>query len=216
MTFANSAKAAALVSAVFLSATPCAFAQNSANSQLQSQGTSRDSSGPAMAPQGGSNDSTLELAPQPGIGHGGAEEVPGGRSFQQNNDTTPVSPESVDRGQRSGGSDRPRSGAEPYLGIVVQYTTKCYQGGEEHGLEIIKVDPNSPASAAGLRGETGMKGLAPAMATAAGILPGLNAVVGGLMEKADADAGGDLIIAVDDERIHSQADLDEKMAQLRP
>ncbi|MGD0119359.1 MAG: hypothetical protein ABSD30_14925 [Candidatus Binatus sp.] len=43
----------------------------------------------------------------------------------------------------------------PYLGIDLEYTTQCYSGVEEHGLEVINVYPNSPAARAGLIARTG-------------------------------------------------------------
>src|SRR5215469_229508 len=46
-------------------------------------------------------------------------------------------------------------GHEPYLGIELEYSTQCYLGMEEHGFEVVSVDPNSPAARAGLIGRRG-------------------------------------------------------------
>ncbi len=204
-------------SAIFLAGT-CAVAQTGAGSQLQPQGQGSSASGAAIAPQGGENDATLELAPQPGSVpiKPKVEEIPGERSFRPDSDTASIN-RNLNPGAEGGGSERPSRRGRPYLGIEVQYASECFKGAEEYGLKITKVDPNSPAWAAGLRGPTGATNLGAAGVTAGTLLGPLNTVVNRLLEKTGSlGVDGDLIVAVDDQRIRNQADLDYKMAQLKP
>ena len=48
--------------------------------------------------------------------------------------------------------DEPMS--PPCLGAVLEYTAKCYRGMEEHGLEVVSIDPRSGKARAGLHGQT--------------------------------------------------------------
>ncbi|MGO9450195.1 MAG: PDZ domain-containing protein [Candidatus Binataceae bacterium] len=213
------------LAAVLMAAASYALAQSegdSAGSQLQSQGQSAPSSPPAIAPQGGENDSTLEVAPQPGITlpKPKVDEVPGGRSFRPDSDSASINPNyqpDTENGDSSNGDNSRSSHGRPYLGIQVQYTTQCYLGMEEHGLEILKIDPNSPAWAAGLRAQSGPTALGAAGVTAGTLLGPLDVVVNGLLNKAGSlGTGGDLIVAVDDKRVRSQDDLQDEIAQLKP
>src|SRR5581483_12331233 len=207
-----------VVSAAIFLAGPFAVAQTGPGSQFQSQGPNSSSSGPAMAPQEEENDSTLELTPQPGAVpiKPKVEEIPGERNFRPDSDTASIN-RNFNSGGEGGGSERSSRHGRPYLGIEVQYASECFKGAEEYGLKITKVDPNSPAWAAGLRGPTGATSLGAAGVTAGTLLGPLNTVVNRLLEKAGSlGVDGDLIVAVDDQRIRNQADLDYKMAQLKP
>jgi S1-C subfamily serine protease len=102
------------------------------------------------------------------------------------------------------------------LGIQVKYTNYCFKGAEEHGLEVTSIDTNSPAEKAGLKA-TGDKGAMIAAAqTASAFLGPLQLWTNSLFEKAAQGDRGDLIVAVDDQRIRSQADFDDAMAKARP
>jgi S1-C subfamily serine protease len=88
---------------------------------------------------------------------------------------------------------------------------------EEHGLEVVSLDPNSPAAQAGLKSSTGMTAAGAAGSTASSMLGPLNLLVMPLLAKGGAlGQGGDLIVAVDDRRVRSQGDLDDAMAHLKP
>ncbi len=210
--------AAFAFSATLLVATYSSAQSGSENSQLQSQGQGASSSGPAMAPQGEENDSTLELAPQPGAVpmKPKVDEIPGARSFHPDNDTASVNP-NYNSDTENGDSSRSQRHGRPYLGIEVQYATQCYLGMEEHGLEIVKVDPNSPAWAAGLQSGKPVTAAGAAGVTLGTMIPLVNPLLNHFLEKSGSlGTGGDLIVAVDDQRIRNQSDLDDKMAQLKP
>jgi len=206
------------IGAMLLAVTSFTAAQNAKDSggaEVQS-GQGGTAPAPPVAGQGGSGDATLEIAPQPGAlaPKPGVKEIPGGRTFRPHEDTATVNPRFAP-GTES--SDSSRSHRRPYLGITVRYSTKCYLGAEEHGLEVLNVDPNSPAAAAGLRPTTGMTALGAAGKTAGGLLGPLNSLVMPLLEKGGAlGRDGDLIVAVDDHRVRNEADLDNEMARLKP
>ncbi|MGC1192651.1 MAG: hypothetical protein WA861_18840, partial [Candidatus Binatus sp.] len=110
------------------------------------------SAAPGIAGQGGSDDTTLEIAPQPGLAapRPAVKEIPSDRNFNPGEDNTSVEPnfrpgtengtgdvDSNVNNNLNNNLDSSRPHARPYLGITVQYVTKCYQGGEEHGLEVL-------------------------------------------------------------------------------
>src|SRR5271156_5482941 len=132
-----------------------------------SQTGSQSSGAPAthgIAGQGSSDDTTLEIAPQPGLEapKAAVREIPTDRNFNPGEDNASGDPnfrpgtengtgdiDSNLNGNGNGaGGGRP---GRPYLGMTVQSTTMCYLGGEEHGLEVLTIDPNSPASQAGFQ-----------------------------------------------------------------
>ncbi len=98
--------------------------------------------------------------------------------------------------------------------MSVQYTLKCYLGAEEHGLEIINVDPNSPAWRSGLNGRKSPSAVGAAAATASLMLAPL--VMPLLARAGQLGTDGDLIVAVDDHRVRSQLDLEDELAKLKP
>jgi len=192
-----------------------AYAQNS---QTGSQGGG-NSANPGTAGQGGS-DSTLEIAPQPGLAapKPGVQEIPGGRNFNPGESNTSIEPNfrpNTENGNGNGESNRPHP--RPYLGITVQYTTQCYLGGEEHGLEVLTIDPNSPAAKAGMQARSGMSPIGAAVSTLTGILPGGSILANKALSSSGAmGQGGDLIVAVDDRRVRDQSDLETAMSRLKP
>ncbi len=206
-----------------------AIAQNQ-DSQDGSQAPA-DSVTHGIAGQGGSDDATLEIAPQPGLvaPKPAVKEIPTDRNFNPGEDTSSIDPNfrpgtengtGEVEGNVNGNLDNNlnhQPHARPYLGITVAYVTKCYQGGEEHGLEVLTIDPNSPAAHAGLQARSGMTAIGAAVSTLSGILP-FGAVLSNkaLSTTGAMGQGGDLIVAVDDKRVRDQSDLENAMARLKP
>jgi len=106
--------------------------------------------------------------------------------------------------------------ARPYLGIGVQYiSTEDLLGRAARGLEIMSVDPNSPAEDAGLRGQGAPTKLGASGATAGALMPPLDLIVMPLLRRAgDLGETGDLIVAIDDNRVGGADDLRNALAPL--
>jgi hypothetical protein len=204
----------------------------------QNQGSQNGSQGGGgsvthgIAGQGGSDDATLEIAPQPGLAapKPAVKEIPSDRNFNPGEDTSSIDPnfrpgtengtgnvESNLNSNLNNNVDSNRPHARPYLGVTVQYVSKCYNGGEEHGLEVLTIDPNSPAARAGLQARSGMTAIGAAVSTLSGILPGGSILTSKALATSGAmGQGGDLIIAVDGNRVRDQSDLESAMSQLKP
>ena len=199
------------------------------DSQTGSQGEP-EATTHGIAGQGGSDDTTLEIAPQPGLAapKPAVKEIPSDRNFNPGEDTSSIEPNfrpgtENGTGDTGGNFDSNSNGernqphAHPYLGITVAYVSKCYQGGEEHGLEVLTIDPNSPAAQAGLQARAGMTAIGAAVSTLSGILPGGSILASKALATSGAmGQGGDLIVAVDDKRVRDQSDLENAMARLKP
>src|SRR5271156_3954260 len=198
-----------------------------------SQTGSQSSGAPAthgIAGQGGGDDTTLEIAPQPGLAapKAAVREIPTDRNFNEGEDNASVDPNfrpgtengtgDIDSNLNgNGNSENARPHAHPYLGITVQYTTMCYLGGEEHGLEVLTVDPNSPAAQAGLQPRSGVTAGGAAGSTLSSILPGGSSPAPKALGSTGAvGQNGDLIVAVDDQRVRDQSDLENAMNRLKP
>ncbi len=170
-----------------------------------------------MAHQGG-DDATLEISPQTGIKPpvGGSDEIPSNREFRPGDDTA-----SINRDFRPHDNLNPNRGGHvgnstSCLGIHVKYTNYCFKGAEEHGLEVITIDKNSPAEHASLKATGDKGGMIAAAETASAFLGPLQILTNGLLEKAAQGDRGDLIVAVDDQRVRSQVDFDDAMTKARP
>ncbi len=167
---------------------------------------------PGISGQGTEPGSTLEIGPQLG-----ANPPPGGIDVIPNHQPSSES-ESVSKFEpRQGGELESQSGARPYIGITVKYRTLCYLGKEEHGLEIMTVDPDSPAARAGLHGATGPSALGVAGMTAGELLGPLTMLTTPLLNRAGAlGKGGDMIVAVDDHRVRTEQDFQRALARMKP
>jgi len=197
------------------------------DSQTGSQ-SGGDSAQHGITGQGGgsSDDATLEIAPQPGLAapKPAVKEIPSDRNFNPGEDNASIEPNFRPgaengtgdiNGNGNGDSNRPH--ARPYLGITVAYTTQCYLGGEEHGLEVLTVDPNSPASQAGLQARSGMTPVGAALSTLSAIVPGGSILASKALGSSGAmGQGGDLIVAIDDKRVRDQSDLEAAIERLKP
>jgi hypothetical protein len=185
-------------------------------SGIESQPGGGASSSPGIAHQG-NDDATLEISPQTGIKRPApsSDEIPSNREFRPGDNT-----DSVNREFRPGEQDLNRGGQVGHgtscLGITVNYTSYCFKGAEEHGLEVTSIDRNSPAEEAGLKATGDKGGMISAAETASAFLGPLQLLTNHLLEKASQGNRGDLIVAVDDQRIRSQADFNDALAKAHP
>jgi S1-C subfamily serine protease len=99
----------------------------------------------------------------------------------------------------------------------VKYTTECYAGMEEHGLEVLSVYPGSPAAKAGLEGRSDAPGVAMGSVASGARFGAVETLIAPLLRRAGAlGRGGDLIIAVDDQRVRTGLELEDQLRRLKP
>jgi hypothetical protein len=168
---------------------------------------------PATLRDANDSDQTLEIAPRV------APSTPAAtQSLPAPDDTAPVPTSGVPAAELNPHEPQDANQKRPYLGISVQYViSHATPGREVHGLEVVGVDSNSPAEHAGLRGRGAMTSLGASGATAGALMPPLDLVVMPLLKKSgQLGAGGDLIVAIDDRRIESEADLETELDTLKP
>jgi hypothetical protein len=105
-------------------------------------------------------------------------------------------------------------GRAPYLGIRIAETSRCVLGNEEHALEVLSVRPGSPAAKAGLNANGGFS--APASIASAIFIP-IGLAAHALLHRAGMPGyGNDLIIGVNDHRVHDKTELDQELSKLKP
>ena len=177
------------------------------------QGQPADSATPRVPSRQPNESTTLEVAPQP------SDKVPAPdkgetaeqRAFRQSRQ------DEISRLNRNLHPHDVEDSHRPYLGIELEYTTQCYLGMEEHGFEVVSVNPNSPGARAGLIGRTG--------STPAGELKALGSVLLGpvalvtfplLRASGALGTAGDLIVAVDDVRVRTVEEIRHALDHLKP
>ena len=172
---------------------------------------------PGIAGQGTEPDSTLEIGPQyGGPPRAGKVDVIPNERLQPGSESASVQ-RNFESGRNEFEQGQARSGPRPYIGITVRYTTTCYLGREEHGLEIMTVDPNSPAQKAGLHGPTRPSAVGAAGVTAGSLLGPLALLTTPLLAKAGAlGEPGDMIVAVDDHRVRTEEEFQRALARMKP
>jgi hypothetical protein len=114
--------------------------------------------------------------------------------------------------------DHTAESKRPYIGMSVQYVeTHATPGHDVQGLEVVSVDPNSPAESAGLRGRGEMTRLGATGATAGALMPPLNLFMMPLLKKSgQLGDSGDLIVAIDDKRVKGETDLQDALDAAKP
>jgi len=155
------------------------------------------------------DDRSLEISPQPdGQKPPTHNEMVAPRAFKPSEDEA-----SFDRGLKTE-PEQHSVGRAPYLGIRIAEISECILGNEEHALEVLSVRPGSPAAKAGLNATAGFT--APASIASAIFLPiGLAAYA--LLHRAGMPGyGNDLIIGVNDHRVHDKTELDRELSKLKP
>jgi hypothetical protein len=133
-------------------------------------------------------------------------------------DTGLPDPAAVDQALRDATQPDKSTKSLPYLGISVQYiVSNDTRGPAVRGLEVVSVDPASPAEQAGLHGRGQMTKLGASGSTAGELMAPLNLIILPLLKKAgDLGEDGDLIIAIDDSRVEAESDLEDALGSLKP
>ena len=162
------------------------------------------------APQPGGS-TTLEVAPQPSDLDKGPtrSEVPDGRAFRKSEDVA-----ALNRNFHPEDSDHAHN---PYLGVSVEYSTQCFLGMEEHGFEVMNVYPGSPAARAGLRARSPSTPMGDLGAFGSILFLPVSLITMPLLRRSGAlGEPGDLIVAVDDQRVRSKGQLITALSHLKP
>jgi hypothetical protein len=113
---------------------------------------------------------------------------------------------------------RGHSGPLPYLGISVHSVTVTQPNGvQQHALEVLSVDQGSPAAGAGIKGSGAATKLGASSLTASAMLGPAQELLAPILQKTgQLGRQGDLIVAVDDNRVADEQDLARELARLKP
>ncbi|MGO9059163.1 MAG: PDZ domain-containing protein [Candidatus Binataceae bacterium] len=114
--------------------------------------------------------------------------------------------------------EAPRHAPLPYLGIAVHSTTVVQPNGErQQALEVLSVDANSPAAAAGIKGSGNPTTLGASSLTASALFGPAQELLAPLLQKTgQLGRQGDLIVAADDNRVGSEGELAGELGRLKP
>jgi len=184
------------------------FAADMASPSFSSQ---TDSSGISRVPgeQPANSAPTLEIAPQPADNPPARTEVPDSREFRKSQDLA-----SRDRNSIREDADHAHN---PYIGISVEYSTHCYSNAEEHGFEITTVIPGSPAARAGLQATTPSTPMGELKDIASILFFPVAFYTVPLLRRSGAlGMDGDLIVAIDDQRVRSKGEFLKVLKNLKP
>ncbi len=157
---------------------------------------------------------TLEIAPQRSDRQRdpARSSTPGERAFRPSDDLA-----ALNRNFHPGRSETGRRIGPADLGIDYAETDECLMGAHEEGLEVVNIYPDTPAARAGLRGP--IRGSRLGDLAAVGsilVLPVGLFTMPMLRRSGMLGTSGDLIIAVDDQRIHNQQEFLKALSVLRP
>jgi hypothetical protein len=151
----------------------------------------------------------LEISRQPGGQAPAHDEIVGPRAFKPTEDGASHGPDLRTEPERYTAGRR-----APYLGITIAETSECVLGNEEHTLEVLSVRPGSPAAKAGLNANGGFS--APASIASSIFIP-IGLAAHALLHRAGMPGyGNDLIIGVNDLRVHDKTELDRELSKLKP
>jgi len=151
---------------------------------------------------------TLEISRQPGGQPPTHDEIVAPRAFKPSEDEASLGLD------LKTGPEEHTVGRAPYLGIRIAETSKCILGNEEHALEVLSVRPGSPAAKAGLNANAGFS--APASIASAIFTP-IGLAAHALLHRAGMPGySHDLIIGVNDHRVHDKTELDGELSKLKP
>lgn len=161
---------------------------------------------PAPATPSASDDSTLEVAPRI------IPIIP-----SPSEETGSAEGEAADNSGAKPLSLAPAAHGRPYLGVSVQPALVRFHRQEIRGLEIIGVDKGSPAERAGLTAPTGMTTVGATGETAGFFLGPVGLLVSPLLARSgQLGATGDMIVAVDDQRVSIAGEMNRVLARLAP
>ncbi len=192
----------------------------------QAMGGGAQSSGDQAIPQlsdhGGG---VLEIAPRvpaspPAQAAPSAASPSTGDDDSQQNPDDQGTNDDVELYKANSNPDEPGSshGPLPYLGIAVHSTMVMQPNGERQlALEVLSVDANSPAAAAGIKGSGSATKLGASSLTATALLGPAQELLAPLLQKTgQLGTQGDLIVAADDNRVGSEDELAGELARLKP
>lgn len=212
MGFCSAHTATCLLAAWMIAATPVSAQTGSGNAPAM---------GPRPAAPSQDGGGTLEVAPR-------LPTAPLPDSGQSAPDEAPVSVPTIGTAQDYQNGQSPFSASDnggtytsrplPYLGLSVQYIISDDDPRRRvQGYEVVGVDPGSPAEAAGLHAHGALNTLGATGATLGAFAPPLDLIVMPLLKKAGKlGADGDLIVAIDDNRVLTPDDLGTALAALKP
>jgi len=195
-----------------------AFAVGSVDARAQSQNSIGIPAPPPQAPpaspppaaHGSPDDATLEVSPRiipiEPTEPPPAENNPGdnGSSSGQSSEDTASLP--VQSGHKL-----------PYLGITVRPALVRFQKQDVHGLEIVSIDAGSPAEHAGLHTPTDMTTIGATGETAGFMLGPLGNLISPLLaHTGQLGEGGDMLVAVDEQRVSNPDQLYQALERLQP
>jgi hypothetical protein len=111
----------------------------------------------------------------------------------------------------------PAGHGRPYLGVSVQPALVRFKKQEIRGLEIVAVDKNSPAERAGFAAPAGMTTVGATGQTASFFLGPMGELVSPLLARSgQLGVAGDMIVAVDDQRVTDAAGMNGALAHAGP
>jgi S1-C subfamily serine protease len=161
-----------------------------------------------------SDTATLEIAPQSAdrVHSPVKTDTPAERAFKPSDDVAALNrnfhPQQPNVGRRIGPAD---------LGIDYTETNECLLGAHEDGLEVVNIYPDTPAARAGLRGPTRGTRLGDLGAFASIVVLPVGLFTMPMLRRSGMlGTSGDLIIAIDDQRVHNQQEFLKALSVLRP